>query len=192
MKRKHSEKDDGVNDGFQTVRKPRKFANGTSQVKLDDIAPAGLAGPVDYYICNTDKRADGDIIKRVLKKCAAPIEGGNDLEVLEVELLNTEENQRTKCWRVSVPFKFKVLMENDELYPPGWKHRRFFGARKRKENQAKKGRVEPDQVDAMLRERELEAESLRLSNEEEIRKQTVDMHGLGVAAGTTIPGKTST
>ena len=155
LKRKNPEDEaesENMNDGYQTVtRKPRKFANGTSQVGLEDIAPGGLAGPVDFYIGNTDNRADGDIILHVLKKCAAPLEGGADLEVLEVELLTAEENPRTKCWRVSVPFKYRSLMEKDDLYPPGWKHRKFFGTRKNDmNNTAKRGRLEVDQVAAMI------------------------------------------
>ena len=41
---------------------------------------------------------------------------------------------RTKCWKVVVPYNFKQLMEKDELYPPGWTHRKFFGPRKAKDN----------------------------------------------------------
>ena len=52
-------------------------------------------------------------------------------------------------------------MEKDELYPPGWKHRTFFGAKKRKENQAKKGRIDaPNEVNQMIQEREREAKAL--------------------------------
>ena len=124
---------------------------------------------VNYYIGNTDKKADGDIIARVLKKCAAPLEGGADLEVLDVELLTSEDNPRTKCWRVTVPFKFKSVMEMDELYLPGWKHRKFFGTRKKAgDNQAKKSRVENmNQVEAMIQERERENEVIRQRHERE-------------------------
>ena len=110
-----------------------------------------MAGPVDFYIGNTDKRADGDIIACVLKKCAAPLDGGT--EVLEVELLTLEENPRSKCWRISVPFKFKVLMEKD-IYLPGWKHRKFFGTRRKpQDNMAKKSRTDnTDMVIAMIEE----------------------------------------
>ena len=165
--------DEENKEPFKTVgRKPRKSANGTSQVGLEDIAPGGLAGPVDFYIGNTEKRVDEDIIKWVLKKCAEAIEGSENFEVMEVELLTLEANPRTKCWRVSVPYQFKTLMENDGLYPPGWKHRKFFGSRKRKENQAKKGRTEdPNQVDQMIKERERESEALAKKNKEELLLQ---------------------
>ena len=100
---------------------------------------------------------------------AAPLEGGADLEVLEVELLTAEENPRTKCWKVTVPYKFKDLMEKDDLYLPGWKHRKFFGSRKKgTENQAKKSRVETlNQVEAMIIEREKETELVKLRHEKE-------------------------
>ena len=169
IKRKNPEDETKEDEPKLPTRKPRKFGNGTSTVALEDIAPGGLTGPVDYYIGNTDKRADGDIIARVLKKCAAPLEGGADLEVIEVELLTSEENPRTKCWKVTVPFKFKNLMEKDEMYLPGWKHRKFFGSRKKgNDNNAKKSRLESmDQVEAMIHEREKEAEQLRLRHESE-------------------------
>ena len=170
VKRKNpeDEKEDKPSKEFPP-RKPRKLGNGASKVDLEDIAPGGLAGPVNFYIGNTDKRADGDIIARVLKKCAAPLEGGADLEVLEVELLTTEENPRTKCWKVTVPYKFKGLMEKDDLYLPGWKHRKFFGSRKKSsENQAKKSRVETlNQVEAMIIEREKETELVRQRHDKE-------------------------
>ena len=44
-------------------------------------------------------------------------------------LLTKEENPRSKCWKVRVPYKFKEVMEKDELYHAGWTHRKFFGAR---------------------------------------------------------------
>ena len=70
---------------------------------------------------------------------------------------------------MSVPFKFKNLMENDEMYLPGWKHRKFFGTRKKGNDNTKKSRLEAkDQVEAMLRERELEAEQLRSRHDKEL------------------------
>ena len=169
VKRKNPEDDVKERGTKETTRKPRKVGNGASKIALEDIESEGLAGPVDYYIGNTDKRADGDIIARVLRKCAAQLDGGADLEVLEVELLTSEENPRTKCWKVTVPFKFKNLMENDEMYLPGWKHRKFFGTRKKWTDNTKKSRLEAkDQVEAMLRERELEAEQLKIRHEKEL------------------------
>ena len=55
--------------------------------------------------------------------------------IVKVEQLATYiVDPRTKCWKVVVPYKFKQLMEKDELYPGGWTNRKFFGLRKAKEN----------------------------------------------------------
>ena len=60
-------------------------------------------------------------------------------------------------------------MEKDDLYLPGWKHRKFFGSRKKSsENQAKKSRVETlNQVEAMIIEREKETELVRQRHDKE-------------------------
>ena len=31
-----------------------------------------------------------------------------------------EEDARTKCWKVVLPYKFKDIMEKDDVYPTGW------------------------------------------------------------------------
>ena len=64
--------------------------------------------------------------------------------VEKVELLTKELNPRTKCWKVVDPFRFKGVMEKDEVYPVGWKHRMFFGSRNSRD---KKARI--DQVDSV-------------------------------------------
>ena len=49
--------------------------------------------------------------------------------VIKAELLTKDVNPRTKCLKVSVPYKYRVLMENNELYPAGWRYRKFFASR---------------------------------------------------------------
>ena len=68
-----------------------------------------------------------------------------------------EDDPRTICWKVVVPFRFKAVMENDESYPEGWRHRKFFGGRKKPE-QNKQPRVE----DIRVREAEQELERERV------------------------------
>ena len=85
--------------------------------------------PAEFYIGNTDCRTNEETIKTVLLRCAAAVEGASDLVVDKVELLTKEKDPRTKCWKVVVPFRFKNIMEKDEVYPAGWKHRTFFGSR---------------------------------------------------------------
>ena len=83
-------------------------------MELDDL---GECQPhVQYYISNTPGHSTTDLIKKVLEKCSAPLlEGKAILTVHKVELLTKEDDPRTRCWKVTVPFKFKSLMENDEL-----------------------------------------------------------------------------
>ena len=56
------------------------------------------------------------------------------------------ENPRTKCWRVSVPFKYKDYIMSDIAYPMGWSHRPFYPPRQKprdsieNEQQAKRNR----------------------------------------------------
>ena len=72
-----------------------------------------------------------ETVKTVLTRCSAEVEGGADLVIDKVELLNKEKDPRTKCWKVVVPYRFKTVMEKDEVYPTGWRHRTFFaGSRK--------------------------------------------------------------
>ena len=132
------------------MRRQRKVAYGCSQVVIDD---EGLAAPVDYYVGNTTPRATSEIIQSVLLKCAKGLEKDTMFSVVEVSQLATHLlNPRTKCWKVSVPYKYKDLMEKDELYPPGWTHRKFFGARQAKENTAKQARTDDQIVNEVLKE----------------------------------------
>ena len=41
------------------------------------------------------------------------------------------ENPRTKCWRVSVPFKYKEYILSDLAYPMGWCHMPFYHPKKK-------------------------------------------------------------
>ena len=65
-------------------------------------------------------------------KCAE-ISGDIDEElvVIEAKCLTKDDivNPRTKCWKVTVPHKFREYMEKDSAYPSGWSHRKFFQAR---------------------------------------------------------------
>ena len=71
----------------------------------------------------------------------------SNFDVSDVELLTKEEKPRTKCWKVEVPYKHRELMEKDEMYPPGWRHRKFFGSRKRVE---KKARTENNSMETLV------------------------------------------
>ena len=122
---------------------------------------------LQYYIGNTPGKASLEVIKKVLVKCSEPLltdAGAGPLEVEDVELLTLEDNPRTKCWRVVVPYKFMSLMENPVLYPEGWRHRRFFGTRKAKDkddkNKNKKLRLEGNVVDEIMKEVEAQKDDV--------------------------------
>ena len=121
---------DGDGDGqFQTVppRRRRPVNHGSSQVVVEE---AGQAAPIEIYVGNTTPAATESIVEAVLVKCAKGLEPQTEFKVLEVvQLAKQIENPRTKCWKVVVPFKFKELVENDQMYPPGWCHRKFFSPR---------------------------------------------------------------
>ena len=110
-------------------KKPvRKTEVGTSSVDLSDFGAAAQAGPLQYYIGNTFGSCQKETIKTILKKCADSIDKNVNFEVLDAHLLTKEENPRSKCWKVVVPHHCKELMENPEMFPRGWRHRRFYGA----------------------------------------------------------------
>ena len=91
---------------------------------------------------------------------------------MEVQQLATHlVNPRTLCWKVVVPYKYKQLMEKDELYPPGWTHRKFFGPRKAKENPAKHARMDDQLVTEALKEKERKEAETKLIEEKRLREE---------------------
>ena len=120
--------DGAADDGFRKPGRPRKTGKGASKVQVEGVGD--YQPSLQYYIGNTPGKATAEVIKKVLSKCSVPLTEGAPLEVEDVELLTQGDNPRTKCWRVVVPYQHMTLMENPELYPEGWRHRKFFGSRK--------------------------------------------------------------
>ena len=58
------------------------------------------------------------------------------------------------------------LMDNAELYPEGWRHRKFFGSRKAKDN-TKQPRLEENIVDEIMRKMETEVSETESRHTEE-------------------------
>ena len=126
-------------------RRPRKTNYGKSTLSM-----AGAeAAPVDIFVGNTNPQATPEIVKDVLIKYAQNLPDKPVLNVLEVKCLNNmeiEPNPRSRCWKVSVAYAQKEIMEKDELYPAGWSHRKFFPPRNNKNgagNNAKRPHVDP-------------------------------------------------
>ena len=130
----------GSGDGFTVPRRGRKTNYGKSTVTLEGVD----AAPVEIFVGNTNPRATEEKVKEVLILSAAQLPDKPQLLINEVKCLNNHDvdpNPRTRCWRISVPYKFKELMANDNLYPAGWSHRRFYPARRKKDT-AKKPHME--------------------------------------------------
>ena len=133
----------------------RKVAIGMSTANVDD---GGEAAPLEYYVGNTTPRANPDIIKAVLVKCATVI--GKELQVLDVKCLTTGiDHPRTRSWKVKVPYKYKELMEKNELYPEGWTYRKFFAPRNANQGAGnKKPRHDDVLVQQVLQEHQQQAD----------------------------------
>ena len=96
----------------------------------------GLTQAVDIFVGNTNPRATEEKIKEVLLLSAAQMPEKPALVINKVKCLNKLDDEpypRTKCWKISVPYAFRDLMNDDNLYPAGWSHRTFYAARKKKQ-----------------------------------------------------------
>ena len=145
MKRDHTGAElDAESDGFRRQGRPRHLnrpaAAGASQVVVEDVGD--LQPSLQYYIGNTPGKADEGVIKKVLERCAVPLVKDNDPLVIEsVHCLTKDPDPRTRCWRVVVPNRFKEVMENNLLYPEGWKYREFVGIFRNSATKSKKIKV---------------------------------------------------
>ena len=108
--------------------------------------PGAEAAPIEIFIGNTNPLATEELIKQVLVKAMDGMEdkpAALDKGDIKVECKNNlalEPNPRTKCWKVSVPYLFKEIMEKDEFFPSGWSHRRWFSGNGKNGMQNKKSR----------------------------------------------------
>ena len=131
-------------NGFKRQGRPRyqnrPATTGASQVIVEDVGD--LQPSLQYYIGNTPGKATEDVIKKVLEKCAVPLLQEKELLVIEsIQCLTKDPEPRTKCWRIVVPHRFKSIMENNLLYPEGWKYREFVGIFRNPKNTAKKFKI---------------------------------------------------
>ena len=149
-----------------------------------DVGDGGLAAPVEFYVGNTTPAATEDIVKAVLVKCARGIEADTQFNVVKVtQLAKHIENPRTKCWKVAIPYKFREMMDKDEMYPTGWCHRKFFAPR-RTDNPSKQPRKEDSVVQEAIKEQQRleEAERQELEDKRLAEQMAVDESGQPVAA----------
>ena len=131
----------------------RPAAAGASKVVVEEFG--ALQPSLQYYIGNTPGKANDEVIKKVLERCAAPLldTGRGPLVIESVHCLTKDTDPRTKCWRIVVPPRFKDIMENTELYPEGWKFRESVGVFRNSSRTVKKVRTdEANVVDQVLAE----------------------------------------
>ena len=108
----------------------------------------GANGILDNVVLGTIHMHIKRGVSPVMKQCALDLPEKVDLEILEVKCLNNfdvDPNPRTKCWKLTVPYRFRELMSRDDLYYCGWSHRQFYPPR---QNKAK--RHQPDPVEQHL------------------------------------------
>ena len=124
-----------------------------------------------YFIGNTPGNASEDVIKKVLEKCSESLIDNNDPLIIEsVHCLTKDPEPRTRCWRVVVPHRFKGIMENDALYPEGWRYREFIGIFRNSSRGTKKQRTDGGNiVDQVM------SEAGQISNIENSSKQINDI-----------------
>ena len=144
-----------------------------------------MAAPLEYYIGNTTPAATEEIVESVLMKCAKGIESNTEFKVVKVEQLAKQiENPRNKCWKVLIPYRFKALMERDDMYPAGWCHRKFFAPRNNPAKQPRKDDAIVQEVIQEQRRKEEEREKNSgqlnggdsLGNEEAVATNDVNSH----------------
>ena len=148
VKRGHDSEVDS--EGFRRPGRPRhqnrQAEAGASKVLVEDVGE--LQASLQYYIGNTPGRANEEVIKKVLERCAVPLleEGRGPLVIESVHCLTKDPEPRTKCWRVVVPPSFKDIMENSQLYPEGWRFREFVGVFRNSNKSVKKFRIQDSSI----------------------------------------------
>ena len=176
-------------NGYRRQGRPRNLNRpataGASKVVVEEFG--ALQHSLQYYIGNTPGKANEEVIRKVLERCAAPLldEERGPLVIESVHCLTKETDPRTKCWRVVVPPRYKDIMENSELYPEGWRFREFVGIFRNSSRTAKKVRTdETNVVDQVLAETDQQASNQNVQLLQSLQQQVmqlVQLQGGGLA-----------
>ena len=107
--------------GEKIKNRPRTQAKfGTRVVEIEGAE----AAPVSFFIGNTNPKSVKETISKVIIQCAKETNGSilkeGDIEVVSMTRV---ENPRTKCWKLTVPNKWRETFRDDEFWPMGWSHR---------------------------------------------------------------------
>ena len=82
------------------------------------------AAPVSFFIGNTNPKSVKESIEKVVLQCANEL-GENKLKVEDIEVISLTkvEHPRTKCWKLTVPNRWRETFRDDSFWPMGWSHR---------------------------------------------------------------------
>ena len=100
------------------ARPSAKF--GTRVVDMDGAE----AAPVSFFIGNTNPKSVKENIEKVILQCANE-NNENKLKVEDIEVTSVTkvDNPRTRCWKLTVPNKWRETFRDDSFWPMGWSHR---------------------------------------------------------------------
>ena len=117
---------------FTEVR--RKKRNGTMQKGSSTVEAAGGAqAPFSVFLSGTCTDCTQEVVKEKLMLCAAAV-GGEEQEGVALEILKVEhiplkipqgEQQRSRCWKVTVPQQFAEHIGRSVAYPSAWGWRKW-------------------------------------------------------------------
>ena len=117
---------------FTEVRRKRRTAilqKGSSTVE----AAGGVQAPFSVFLSGTSTDCTQEEVREKLTLCAAAV-GGEDQEGVALEILKVDhipikiphgEQQRSRCWKVTVPHQFAEHMGRSVAYPAAWGWRRW-------------------------------------------------------------------
>ena len=104
-------------EGKARARPTAKF--GTRVVNMEGAE----AAPVSFFIGNTNPKSVKESIEKVIIQCANET-SVNKLKVEEIEVISVTkvDNPRTRCWKLTVPNKWRETFREDSFWPMGWSH----------------------------------------------------------------------
>ena len=110
---------DAMGEKIKSRPRPQgKF--GTRVVEMEGAE----AAPVSFFIGNTNPRSVKENIAKVIIQCARETNGSILKEdEIEVFCMTKVENPRTKCWKITVPNKWRNTLRDEGFWPMGWSHR---------------------------------------------------------------------
>ena len=112
-----TEKAEEVFTEVSRKKKKKELSTGTADLQSIPGVEVPLQASYQHFVANTPGNMDKDTLEKVFKELSKSVmaEKGIDgeLQIEDCNLLTKEENTRTRVWRVLVPNKFRVVMQDD-------------------------------------------------------------------------------